>query len=95
MWYLSVPKSFFEDAITGGPFELNTTGGVATQAQMYLDALFADPTHRSAALWLDSPAGRGQDQLTMSPVPEPGTLLLLGSGLALAWRARANRRRAL
>ncbi len=24
VWYLSVPKSFFEDAITGGPFEFLT-----------------------------------------------------------------------
>ena len=24
VWYLSVPKSFFEDAITGGPFEFIT-----------------------------------------------------------------------
>jgi hypothetical protein len=78
-------------ALTGGAFALNTTGAVATQAQVYLDALFSDPANRSTALWLDVPAGAGQDQLTMSPVPEPGTLVLLGSGLAVAWRARRRR----
>lgn len=79
-------------ALTGGAFELNTTGAVATQAQVYLNALFSDPANRSAALWLDVPAGRGQEQMTMSPVPEPGSLVLLGSGLAMAWRARRRRR---
>ena len=73
-------------SLTEGPFVLHTTGAVVTQAQFYLDALFANSANREAALWLDAPPGFGQDQIT--PVPEPASLLLLGSGLAMAWRAR-------
>jgi len=78
-------------SLTGGPFALNTTGVVAQRAQFYLDALFSDPANRSTALWLDVPLRQGQGQLTMSPVPEPGTIALLGSGLLVAWRARRRR----
>lgn len=77
-------------SLTSGAFALQTTGAVATQAQTFLNNLFSGPNgyRTSNALWLD--ARVGQDQMT--PVPEPGSLLLLGSGLAVAWRARRSRK---
>lgn len=75
-----------DGSLTGGPFQLKTTGAVATQAQTFLGNLFSGPTgyNTSDARWLD--ARVGQDQ--MMPVPEPSSLFLLGSGLVVAWRAR-------
>ena len=58
--------------------------GAKNAAQDYLDALNAPGTNyigAAAATWLDVRSGYGQDQITTT-VPEPGTLMLLGMGLA-------------
>ena len=74
-------------SLTEEPFQLKTTGAVASQAQTFLNNLFTGPGgyRTSDAKWLHTTVV-GQDQ--MLPVPEPGSLLLVGSGLAVAWRAR-------
>jgi hypothetical protein len=74
-----------DGSLTTGAFRLNTAGPVATQARVFLDNLFTGPSgfRTSDATWLN--ASTGQDQ--MIPTPEPGTILLMGTGLLLAWRA--------
>ena len=70
-----------------GRFRLTSNGAVRTQALLYLADLYSKPGggyHTSEALWLDvANPNTGQDQITrMPPIPEPGTMLLLGTGVA-------------
>jgi hypothetical protein len=89
---IAIWSAMYNDSgsLTDGPFRLLSIGQVATTAQTYLDALFAGPNgvNTSSALWLDTVAG--QDQ--MIPTPEPATWLLMGTGLAAAWRAARRKR---
>ena len=76
--------------LTDGPFRLRSTGTIATMAQGLLNSVYTGPTgvNHSNAAWLD--AASGQDQ--MIPTPEPGTFLLMGTGLAAAWRMARRKR---
>jgi hypothetical protein len=86
--------------LSSGGFTLIGSTSIAASAQTFLNALFSGPGgyYTSTALWLDAPAGRGQDQMigldqrvTVAAVPEPTSLLLCASGLFMA--ARRIRRR--
>jgi hypothetical protein len=84
-------------AIVGGGFRVTSAStAVWDLADDFLDAVEGQGTNLNAnAVWLDSVLSTGQDQMTRRAVPEPGTLVLLGSALAwLAVRRRSSRVRA-
>jgi len=71
--------------LNSGPFKLLSANSyITTHAQSYLSALYSAPGggyYSSSALFLDAPAGYGQDQMPIPTIPEPSTLLLFGGGI--------------
>ena len=91
--------------VTSGVFSIVTdntayTGAyeaqlIAAQATSYLNQLFYGPNgeyHMDRAIWLDALAvgGTGQSQITTA-TPEPGSLMLIGLGLAAMTALRRKR----
>jgi len=90
---LAIWETLYDSA--GGTFDFGTGFFFVKQASMgaidaangYLTNLYAS-NGTGHAIWLDSPEGHGQDQVT---VPEPSTLalLMLGAGLVFAFRRKS------
>ena len=80
------------EGLSSGVFQLVTTGVIHDKAQTYLDALYSVGSggyHTASATWLDTSAG--QDQVVLTPTPEPASLILFGSALAAMGSRRRKR----
>lgn len=83
--------------IAGGTFRLTSNSlnnGITTKAMAYLSSLYSGgPSgyNTGTASWLDM--STKQDQIFLPGVPEPGSILLLGTGLVGMVVVRRRRRR--
>ncbi len=97
---VAIWEALYDNSADLGAGSFRLTGGnaaISIHAMTFLADLYSGAPYRiGAATWLDSiglNGQQGQDFITQSPVPEPGTLMLFGFGLFGVGRALRQRNR--